>query len=139
VVGDAERPPAAARGAWDLVQSSFTLFFLPDLAAALARYRVLLRPGGRLAFSWFGADDERWGVVSAAMAAELPRERRGAHRPGGSAFESVVARADALGSRRLPGRDDRRADDDRAIRDGATWWDNRWRTDAARCSRGSAN
>jgi hypothetical protein len=37
VVGDAERPPAAARGAWDLVQSSFTLFFLPDLAAVLAR------------------------------------------------------------------------------------------------------
>lgn len=86
-VGDAEQPAAAA-GEWDVVLASLVLFFLPDHQRAMRGYRDLLRPGGRLAFSWFADDDDRWDPVFEALVAELPKETRGARRPGsGGPFE----------------------------------------------------
>lgn len=58
IVGDAQEPPAT--GPFDVVLAGLVLFFLPDPAAALEAYRSLLSPAGRLAFTWFGPDDERW-------------------------------------------------------------------------------
>jgi ubiquinone/menaquinone biosynthesis C-methylase UbiE len=85
-VGDAESPgelPGVEKGEWDVVQASLVLFFLPGLAKAVRGYRELLRrPGGRLAFSWFGADDNRWDPVFPALVQELPAERLGPKRPG---------------------------------------------------------
>lgn len=53
VVGDATDPALPAH-AYDVVLSSLVLFFLPDPAAALARWVGLLAPGGRLGVSTFG-------------------------------------------------------------------------------------
>lgn len=81
VVGDAEAPAVAA-GRWDLVLASLVLFFLPDFASAVRGYRDLLRPGRRLAFSWFGRDDSRWDPIYASLVKELPTEEQGPKRPG---------------------------------------------------------
>lgn len=43
----------------DVVLGGFMMFLLPDPAAALSEYRRLLVPGGRLAFSTYGAPDPR--------------------------------------------------------------------------------
>lgn len=94
-VGDAEAPDVEP-GAWDLVQASLVLFFLPDLRAALEAYRRLLRPGGRLAFSWFGRDDARWDPIYSALVADLPREQAGTKRPGSDGPFSGVAALDAF-------------------------------------------
>lgn len=87
-LGDAERPPD---GPFDLVQASLVLFFLPDLDAALARYREVLAPGGRLGFTWFGGRDTRWDPVFAALTADLPESERPTGPPTGGAFGSVEA------------------------------------------------
>lgn len=72
-VRDAEDPPGRD---WDLVQAGLVLFFLPDLEAALTRYRAALAPGGRLAFSWFGDASPGWGAALEALEADLPDEQR---------------------------------------------------------------
>ena len=65
-VGDAASPagcPAVEPGAYDLAASSLVLFFLPDPAAALRRWRPLLAPGGRLGFATFRPWTPRWRAV----------------------------------------------------------------------------
>lgn len=88
-VGDAEDPPA---GPFDVVQGGLVLFFLPDLDAALARYREVLGDGGRLGFTWFGTPDTRWNPVYDALGSVLPEDQRQPSRtPGGGAFASPDA------------------------------------------------
>jgi ubiquinone/menaquinone biosynthesis C-methylase UbiE len=70
-VGDAQAP-AFDPGTFDVVTAGLVLFFLPDPPAALAAYRNLLRPGGRLAFSSFAAYDPRFQRAMKALAAHAP-------------------------------------------------------------------
>jgi ubiquinone/menaquinone biosynthesis C-methylase UbiE len=70
-VGDAQAP-AFEPGSFDVVTAGLVLFFLPDPPAALAAYRDLLRPGGRLAFSSFAAYDPRFERAMKALAAHAP-------------------------------------------------------------------
>ncbi|MFF5448585.1 class I SAM-dependent methyltransferase [Streptomyces sp. NPDC012888] len=49
-VMDGEHPDLPA-GSFDLVLGSYSVIFLPDARAALARYAGLLREGGRIAFT----------------------------------------------------------------------------------------
>lgn len=79
VVGDAEHPPV--EGPYDVVVSGLVLFFLPDPAGALGVYRSLLRPGGRLAFSSFSGDDDRWKAVYAAVTPLIPPDAPPLQRP----------------------------------------------------------
>lgn len=59
-VGDAAAI-AADDNAFDVVLCGFGILFLPDARAALAEWRRVLRPGGRLGLStWDLAADERW-------------------------------------------------------------------------------
>lgn len=58
-VMDAERLECAD-GAFDAVLCAFALFFFPRRERALAAMRRVLRPGGRLAVSTWGANDPRW-------------------------------------------------------------------------------
>ena len=68
-VGDATRVDAPD-GAFDVVLCGFGIFFLPDARAALAEWRRVLRPGGRLGLStWDASADERW-----AWESDLVRE-----------------------------------------------------------------
>ena len=74
--GDAQRPDFPA-GSFDLITAAMVLFFLPDPPAALAAYRRLLRPGGRLAFTSFAAHDPRYPLalrVLSRFAATPPPE-----------------------------------------------------------------
>ena len=59
-------------GDWDLIASSLVLFFLPDPAGAATSWVQLLRPGGRLGVTTFGAQDERWKAVDAVFSSYLP-------------------------------------------------------------------
>ena len=52
------------------------VYLLPDPAVVLDRWRVLLRPGGILAFSWVLAEDPAWQPVFAAVDAFLPAGRQ---------------------------------------------------------------
>lgn len=55
--GDATDPPPGA-APYDVVAASLVVFFVPDPVEALARWRALTRPGGRLGVAtfqpWFG-------------------------------------------------------------------------------------
>lgn len=124
-VGDAEDPPGEP-GTFDLVQSSLCLFFLPRLDVALARYHALLRPGGRLAFSWFGDDDARWEPVYAELLADVPAEERQPRRPGGGPFASVPALEDAVRRAGFPVVGTHPVRMEVTVPDGATWWEEQW-------------
>ena len=55
--------------AFDFVLCGFALQFLPHLERGLAEFRRVLAPGGRVAVSTWGADDERWAWYPALRAA----------------------------------------------------------------------
>ena len=57
--GDAQDPPFPP-GSFDLITAGLVLFFLPDPPAALAAYRRLLKPSGRLGVSCFAQHDPRY-------------------------------------------------------------------------------
>ena len=124
-VADAGRPPVAP-GRWDLVQAGLTLFFLPDVAAALARLHRALRPGGRIAFSWFGDDDPRWNPVYEALASGFPEEERSARRPGGDVFASVAGVEGALRGAGFHDPVTAEVVMEVPVPDGSTWWDTQW-------------
>lgn len=86
--GDASDPQLPA-GAFDLVTASLVIFFLPDPLAALTAWRSLLAPGGRVALSTFGPQDEVWRSVDDVFlpylpAAMLDARTSGANGPFGS-------------------------------------------------------
>lgn len=72
VHGDAELVSAQetglADGSLDAVVAGICLFFFPHPGQAVARYRELLRPGGRLGVSWWGPGDPAWAPVFSASA-----------------------------------------------------------------------
>jgi len=80
--GDAASPPAEP-ASFDAVLASLVLYLLADPAAALARWRELLTPGGTLAFSRGAGPDSRWSPVIAAV---------DAYAAGAVGFESYVHR-----------------------------------------------
>ncbi|WP_107771626.1 class I SAM-dependent methyltransferase [Nocardioides sediminis] len=122
-VGDAADPPA---GPWDVVQASLVLFFLPDLRAALDRYREVLSPDGRLGLTWFGAVDTSWEAVHTAVVGGLPEADRPPRVTTAGPFSSVASLEDLL---REHGYDDvvtteRRVDV--AFTGPGQWWDWSW-------------
>ena len=64
--------PALPEAGFDLIASSVVLFFLPDPAAALARWLRLLAPGGRIGVTTFGEQDEVWRAVDDLFNDYLP-------------------------------------------------------------------
>ncbi len=65
---------------FDVVTCGFALFFFPNLRATLAQFLRVLKPGGRLAVSTWGRDDERWawlgGWGQKHLSAQAPRPPR---------------------------------------------------------------
>jgi len=70
-VMDASAPRFPDAG-FDIVASSLVVFFLPEPAGALANWRELLVPGGRLGLSTFGAPSAVWQAVDAVFRPYLP-------------------------------------------------------------------
>jgi SAM-dependent methyltransferase len=64
--------PALPPASYDLIASSLVLFFLPDPAAALARWVDLLAPGGRIGLATFGEEHPAWTAVNALFRPWLP-------------------------------------------------------------------
>jgi SAM-dependent methyltransferase len=82
--GDAARPPLAPESC-DAVLASLVLYLLPDPAAALAAWREVLVPGGKLAFSRGAGPDPRWSPVLGAVdayARDVAGFEAHVHRPG---------------------------------------------------------
>lgn len=124
-VGDAEDPGVETE-AWDVVLASLVLFFLPDHQRAMRSYRELLRPGGRLALSWFAVEDTRWDPVFDELVAELPASSRSPRRPG---QEGPFASPDAMDAfLRQAGYDPVTEVVPMTVRyaDDATWWATLW-------------
>ena len=69
---------------FDFVLCGFALQFFPHLERGLAEFRRVLKPGGRLAVSTWGADDERWAwypALRAAYGARLKLQSQSFERP----------------------------------------------------------
>lgn len=79
---DDAQSPATVKGPFDTVSSSLVLFFLSDPLAALRNWRPLLKPGGRLGVTTFGAMDPRWAEVDEVFAPHLPPEMKDARTSG---------------------------------------------------------
>jgi ubiquinone/menaquinone biosynthesis C-methylase UbiE len=67
-------------GSYDRILCAFGLFFLPRPDVAVAGFRRALRPGGLVAVSTWGDEDERW-TWEDDLLAELDVERRAVVRP----------------------------------------------------------
>jgi SAM-dependent methyltransferase len=68
-------------GQFDVLTAAFALFFLPDPVRAAAEFRRVLRPGGVLAVSTWGDEDERWRFEDDALPASDPRGFRALQQP----------------------------------------------------------
>ena len=98
VQDDAQSP--SVTGPFDTISSSLVLFFLTDPLGALGDWHRLLKPGGRLGITTFGANDPRWDAVDGVFTPYLPPDLRdartsGAAGPFGSdaAMEALVSSA----------------------------------------------
>jgi ubiquinone/menaquinone biosynthesis C-methylase UbiE len=80
-VADASNPglPAAS---FDLIASSLVLFFLTDPSTAVAGWRELLVPGGRLGVATFGEQDASWKAIDALFMPYLPPAMKDARTSG---------------------------------------------------------
>ena len=61
---------------FDVVLCGFAVFFFPNLTATLAEFRRVLKPGGRLAVSTWGRDDERWAWLEGLWQKHMPAQFR---------------------------------------------------------------
>ncbi|MFE9674869.1 class I SAM-dependent methyltransferase [Streptomyces sp. NPDC006259] len=72
-VMDGEHPDFAPRS-FDVVMGSYSVIFLPDAPAALARYAPLLSPGGRLAFTSPVFSEDTFPFLPPVFTELIPRE-----------------------------------------------------------------
>ena len=93
-----------------MLSSSLVLFFLADPAAAVASWRTLVRPGGRVGITTFGGVDPRWAHVDEVFGPFLPpgmKDARTSGRAGpfGSdeAMERLIEEAGFVGARTVSG------------------------------------
>ena len=103
-VKDASRP-TLPEDTYDVVAASLVLFFLPDPGPGLARWLRLLRAGGRVGVTTFGAQDETWQAVDALFRPYLPPQfldprTMGVEPPFDSDAAMEALMADAGGGRR---------------------------------------
>jgi len=100
-VGDAQAP-GYPPGSFDVVTAGLVVFFLPDPLAALAAYRKLLRPGGRLAFTTFAAYDPLYPRAMQAVAAHAVNpDRQLPKHPAFASEESIRAALAAYSNVRI--------------------------------------
>jgi ubiquinone/menaquinone biosynthesis C-methylase UbiE len=73
--GDAEDPathPGWGTSSFDVILAAGVLQFLPRPREAVARWRELLTPPGKLGVAWTSRNDPRWAPVIAAIDAHVP-------------------------------------------------------------------
>lgn len=71
-VGDVSAPDLPP-GSFDVAASSLVLFFLPDPLGALGHWVALLRPGGRIGVTTFGAQSDLWRSLDTLLRPWMPQ------------------------------------------------------------------
>lgn len=79
---DDAQSPATVHGPFDTISSSLVLFFLADPLSALRNWLPLVKPGGRIGATTFGAVDPRWEEVDEVFLPHLPPQMRDARTSG---------------------------------------------------------
>ena len=95
LLADAAAPPLPPE-TYDVIASSLVLFFLSEPATALAAWSALLRPGGRLGISTFGAISPGWKAVDEVFDAYLPPQMLDARTSGAAGPFASDAGVEAL-------------------------------------------
>jgi ubiquinone/menaquinone biosynthesis C-methylase UbiE len=90
VVTDGDRLPFPD-ACVDVLTCAFSLHFFADPSGFVAECARVLKPGGRIAFSEWGADDERWGWESELIGALPGKGVTTASFEDGRALESLLA------------------------------------------------
>ncbi|MFC7496503.1 MULTISPECIES: class I SAM-dependent methyltransferase [unclassified Nocardioides] len=120
-VMDAERldfPDAS----FDVLTAAFALFFLPDPARAAAEFVRVLRPGGVVAVSTWGAEDERWAFEDDLLPAAGAPRRRALQQP----FDSAEEVAALLGAAAVTSLDVQEEETEVWFATKEQWWDWHW-------------
>jgi SAM-dependent methyltransferase len=110
-----------ADAAFDVALCGFGVFFFPNPEAAMAEIFRVARPGGVVALSTWGADDERWSWEDDLMAS-LDAGRRALVRP----FDDVADLSALLGGAGFIEQSDRVEHRDVYFADVDVWWDWKW-------------
>jgi ubiquinone/menaquinone biosynthesis C-methylase UbiE len=104
----------------DVVTCAFSLHFFADPSAFVAECLRVLKPGGTIAFSEWGREDERWGWESELIATLPGQGVTTSSFEDASALESLLTEAGVLGVRtKLERFDVDLADEDE-------WWAWKW-------------
>jgi ubiquinone/menaquinone biosynthesis C-methylase UbiE len=119
-VMDAERLGLRPRS-FDVVCCASAVYLLHDQAAALRRWRQLLRPGGRISVSAFGGLDDRWVWKQALIGRYAPpTEQLGSGCDGPVALEALLR---AGGAKTVAVHVERH---DVVFTDPQAWWAEQW-------------
>jgi ubiquinone/menaquinone biosynthesis C-methylase UbiE len=108
-------------GSFSAVLCAFGIFFLPHPEAAVAGFRRVLAPGGRIALSTWGAEDERWAWED-DLFADVTVERRAVRRP----FDQPDDLATLLADARFTDVDVHREQHEVVLADADEWWTWKW-------------
>jgi ubiquinone/menaquinone biosynthesis C-methylase UbiE len=108
-------------GSFDAVLSGFGIFFLPDPEAAAVGFRRVLRRGGIVALSTWGAEDERW-----AWEDDLLADVEVAHRAVRRPFDDPTELATLLAGAGFESVEVVPVDHDVQLQSADEWWTWKW-------------
>ena len=107
---------------FDVLTAAFALFFLPDPARAAAEFQRVLRPGGVVAVSTWGEEDERWSFQDDLLAAAGSPRLRAVQQP----FDRAEDVTDLLGSAAFTDLQVHHEETEIRFASKQEWWDWHW-------------
>ena len=107
---------------FDVLTAAFALFFLPDPGRAAAEFQRVLRPGGVVAVSTWGTEDERWNFQDDLLAAAGSPRRRALQQP----FDRAEDVTQLLGTAAFTDLQVHEEETEIRFASKQQWWDWRW-------------